>query len=297
MKIHAVIFTLALAIAGMQSVPAQTFKKVKVAKNAPVVQVASGGSSVWALGSNGNPYRFNGKVFTLASTISLSQIKVGGGNAYQADEVWGLSSSGLIYRASKSGSTWTFSQIPGALSVVEVSPGYQDSCHPYEVWGLNSGSQIYRYNYCMAHFEQQAGSLCEIRVGGGQVWGAECGPRTYRFSFANGNFFQIPNGFQAIPQLSVGPNGQAWAEDTGTGLLYKFDDFSGFASFGCCANQVEAGGNGVWLLDGSDVYRFEPSTLHFVQVFGAALSSLSVGNGGGVWGINSSHQVYAFSTP
>src|SRR5262249_53225412 len=160
------------------------FKRVKVAKNAPIVQVSSGGVSVWALGSNGNPYRFNGKTFVLANTISLSQIKVGGGSANQADEVWGLNSSGLIYRASKSGSKWTFSQIPGALTEVEVGPGYQEGCYPYEVWGLSSSSQVYRYNYCSGQFSQQPGTLCEIRVGGGQVWGAQCGSNTFRFVFA-----------------------------------------------------------------------------------------------------------------
>ena len=287
-----------LGIACIQSASAQTFKKVKVAGIAPIVQVASGGSSAWALASNGHPYVFKGKTFALANSITLSQIAVGGGNAAQADEVWGLTSAGLIYHASKSGTTWTFSQVPGLLDLVQVGPGYQDSCHPYETWGLNTGSQIYRYNYCTGLFEQQSGFLCDIHVGGtGQVWGAECGPRTYRFNFVNKSFDQIPNGFTAFPQLSVGPNGQVWAEDTGSGLLYKFDDFSGFANFGCCVNHVEAGGNGVWILDGTDVYRFEPSTLFFVQVFGTSLTSLTVGSGGGVWGINASKQVYAFSTP
>src|SRR5262249_9167496 len=152
----------------------------------------------------------------------------GGGSANQADEVWGLNSSGLIYRASKSGSKWTFSQIPGALTEVEVGPGYQEGCYPYEVWGLSSSSQVYRYNYCSGQFSQQPGTLCEIRVGGGQVWGAQCGSNTFRFVFASGTFKPIANSFTAIPQLSVGPNGQVWAEDTGSGFLYKFDDFSGF---------------------------------------------------------------------
>jgi hypothetical protein len=39
----------------------------------------------------------------------------------------------------------------------------------------------------------------------------------------------------------------------------------------------------------------EPSTLNFVRVPGS-LISISTGNAG-VWGINSSHQVLAFSTP
>jgi hypothetical protein len=118
MKTNSIILALALGIACMQSASAQTFKKVNVNNNTPLAQVASGGNSVWALANNGNPYRFNGTAFVLANPISLSQIAVGGGNAAQADAVWGLNSSGSIYRASKSGASWIFSQVPGVLAVI-----------------------------------------------------------------------------------------------------------------------------------------------------------------------------------
>jgi hypothetical protein len=296
-KSLAIILALVLGMACTRSASAQTFKKVKVNKNAPIVQVASGGASAWALASNGNPYIFNGKIFVLASSISLSQIAVGGGNVAQADEVWALNSSGSIYRATKNGSSWTFSQVPGVLDLIDVGPGYRDSCHPYEVWGLNTGSQIYRYNYCTSQFDQQSGFLCDIHVGGGDIWGAECGPNVFRFNFSTGVFDPITNQFSAFPQLTVGSNGDAWATDTSDSIVYKYDDaFEGFVSFGCCVTQIQAG-NGVWALDGSNIYRWEPSALKFGQVFGASLVSVSVGSGGGVWGINSSHQVFAFSTP
>jgi hypothetical protein len=291
------MLALVLGIAYTQSGSAQTFKKVKVSNNTPVVQVSSGGASAWALASNGNPYRFNGKSFVLANSISLSQIAVGGGNAAQADAVWGLNSSGSIFRASKSGTSWIFSQVPGVLDLIEVGPGYQDSCHPYEVWGLNTGSQIYRYNFCGNSFEQQPGFLCDIRVGGGDIWGAQCGPNTYRFNFSTGVFDQINSPFVAFPALTVGPNGEVWVTDTGTSELYRYDPFfSGFRNIVCCASQVQAGGDGVWALSGNNVYRLEPNTLTFAQIPGS-LAQVSVGSGGGVWGINSSHQVYAFTTP
>jgi hypothetical protein len=119
-KSLAIILALVLGMACTQFAPAQTFKKVKVGGSAPIVQVASGGASVWALASNGNPYRFNGKSFAFANTISLSQLAVGGGNAAQADAVWGLNSSGNIFRASKSGTSWIFSQVPGVLPAEPV---------------------------------------------------------------------------------------------------------------------------------------------------------------------------------
>jgi len=289
------ILAVALGIACLQSASAQTFKNVKVNGNAPLVQVASGGTSVWALASNGKPYIFNGRTFGLANNISLSQIAVGGGNAAQADEVWALNSSGSIYHASKVLTSWVFSQVPGVLDLIQVGPGYQP-CHPYEVWGLNSGSQIYRYSYCTGSFEQQPGFLCDIHVGGGDIWGAECGPKVYRFNFSTKVFDQIHDSFGAFPALTVGPNGGVWAIDTSNAVAYQYDAFSGFQGVECCVTQMQAGGNGVWALWGSSIFRLEPSSLSFVQIPGA-LVSLSVGSGGGVWGINSSHQVFAFSTP
>jgi Tectonin domain len=292
------VLALAVGIASIQSAPAQTFKKVKVAGSVPIVQVASGGASVWALASNGNPYIFKGKSFALANTISLSQIAVGGGNSAQADEVWGLNSSGSIYRAHKSGTSWVFSPVAGSLDGIVVGPGYQDACHPYEVWGLNPSAQIYRYNYCSSGFDQEPGILCDIHVGGGEVWGADCGPDVFRFDFSTGVFDQISDPFGAFPALTVGPNG-VWAIDTSSSLVYQYDDFLGFENIACCSlsfQVIQAGGDGVWALSANNIYRLVHVASSFVQVPGA-LVSISVGSGGGVWGINSSHQVFAFSTP
>jgi len=289
------VLALVLGLACTQSALAQTFKKVKVAKNAPVSQVAAGGASIWAL-ANGSAYRFNGKSFVIVGGPSLTQIAVGGGNATQADEVWGLNSHGSIFRATKNGSIWNFLQVTGLLDLIQVGPGYRDSCHPYEVWGLNTASQIYRYNYCSSQFDQEPGFLCDLHVGGGDIWGAECGPNVYRFNFTTGVFDPITNQFSAFPQLTVGSNGDVWATDTSDSLVYKYDDGAqGFMSFGCCVTQIQAG-NGTWILDGQNIYSWEPSALKFGQVFGQ-LTSISVGSGGGVWGINSSHQVYEFTMP
>jgi Tectonin domain len=296
-KSFVAMLVLALGIAYMQSASAQSFKRVTVSNNTPLAQVASGGASVWALASNGNPYIFNGTSFVLANTISLSQIAVGGGNAAQADAVWALNSSGSIYRAHNNGTSWVFSQVPGSLDLVEVGPGYQDRCHPYEVWGLNTGSQIYRYNFCTKSFDQEPGFLCDIHVGGGDIWGAACGPNVYRFNFSTGNFDPILDPFGAFPTLTVGPGGVEWAIDTSTSDVYRYDDSAGFVNLGCCLTQIQAGGNGVWGVKGNNtVYRWEASAQHFGQVAGL-LTSISVGSGGGVWGINSSQQVFRFTTP
>jgi hypothetical protein len=291
------LLAFALAITCMQSAPAQTFKQKNVDGNAPLVQVASGGASVWALGSDGRPYVFNGKNFALANNISLSQIAVGGGNRSQADTVWALNSSGSIYRARKSGASWVFSQVPGALDLIEVGPGYQDGCHPYEVWGLNTSAQIYRYDFCGRNFVQVPGILCDIKVGAGDIWGADCGPDVFRFKFSTGFFNQISDPFGAFPALTVGPNEVIWAVDTSNSVVYQYNDFLGFIDSGYTFAQIQAGGNGIWGLGSTgNIFRWDSSALGFAQVPGS-LVSISVGSGGGVWGINSSHQVFAFTTP
>ena len=50
------MLALVLGIACAQPAPAQTFKRAKVQGGAALVQVSSGGASVWALASNGKPY-------------------------------------------------------------------------------------------------------------------------------------------------------------------------------------------------------------------------------------------------
>lgn len=289
------VLALVLGIACTQSAPAQTFRNVKVAGNIPVSQVAAGGVSVWAL-ANGSPYLFNGKNFVTEHGPALTQIDVGGGNAAQPDELWGINSQGSIYRGVKSGAKWSFSQVPGVLDLIHVGPGYRDGCHPYEVWGLNQFGQIYRFNYCSSQFDQEPGALCDIHVGGGDIWGVDCGPDAFRFNFTTGVFDQIPTQFSAIAQLAVGASGEVWANDTSDSIVYKYnDDANAFVSFGCCVSQIEAG-NGTWILDGQNIYRWEPSAKKFGQVAGQ-LISIGVGSGGGVWGVNSSHKVYEFTMP
>jgi hypothetical protein len=287
---------LVLWIAGTQSAPAQTFKHVFVKGGAPLAQIAAGGASVWARASNGNPYLLKGKQFVLANSISLTQIAVSGGNAFQADTVWGLNSAGSIYKAAKSGTTWVFSQVPGVLDFIAVGAGYQDSCHPYEVWGLNTGSEIFRYNFCLNSFDQAPGFLCQIQVGSGDIRGTECGPNVYRFNFSTLSFHQMSN--LNLTQLTVGPNGMWGITASPSGNVVQFDDeaHNFYAVGGEPATQIQAGGNGVWGISSSQqIFRLDPSTLSFVHIPGAFVS-ISVGTGGGVWGLDSSGKAFAFTT-
>lgn len=297
---YRLLFGALVGMACTQSSPAQTFKRVPVNGGAALVQIAPGGASVWARASNGKPYIFKTNKFVRANNIALTQIAVGGGNMVQADAVWGLDSSNRIYTGAKSGSTWVFSQVPGVLDFIAVGPGYEDSCHPYEVWGLNPAAQIFRYNYCLQNWEQIAGTLSTMAVGGGDVWGLNGSGLPFVFNFATLSFeapSDVPG--RTYSQITVGPYG-AWAIDR-TADVYVYDNLLfEFFFVGVGIDQMQAGGNGVWGINhthsGHRIFRFQPSTLTFVQMADQALS-LSVGSGGGVWGLDSSGKAYAFSTP
>jgi hypothetical protein len=293
-KSLAVILAFVLGMVCAQSAPAQTFKRVKVNGGAALVQIAAGGASVWARASNGNPYILKGKLFVLANSISLSQIAVGGGNTFQADAVWGLDSSGNIYKATKSGTTWVFSQAPGVLEFIAVGIGYNDNCHPYEVWGLYATS-IYRYNFCIQDWDNVPGSLNTLAVGGGEIWGINGSGTSFRFNFNTLLFDQSFGG--NFVQIAVDPNG-VWA-NLGNSVLAVFDRSRGDFQLGITlpATQIQAGGNGIWGIDNHQhIFRLRPSTgpSYFLDT---PLVSISVGSGGGVWGLNSSGQAFAFSTP
>jgi hypothetical protein len=285
---------LVVGIACPRSAPAQTFKQVKVKGGAALTQIAAGGASVWALASNRHPYIYKSPQFVLANSISLSKIVVGGGDVHQADAVWGLDSSGSIYSATKSGTSWVFSKVPGVLDFIAVGSGYNDSCHPYEVWGLQAAS-IYRYNFCIKDWENVPGSLNTLTVGGGEIWGINANTTLFRFNL-NTLLFDQSFGDNFV-QIAVGPNG-VWA-NIAHSLLVVFDYSSGVFNFGAgiSATQIQAGGNGTWGIDDSQqIFRLWPSTAPSFFP-GTPLVSISVGSGGGVWGLDSSGKAYVFSTP
>jgi hypothetical protein len=283
------MLALILGMVCAQSALAQSFKPVTVQGGAALGQISSGGASVWALGSNHHPYIYKKPQFVLANNVSLTQIAVGGGNVAQADTVWGLDSAGRIYHAHKNGTSWVFSRVPGVLDFIAVGIGYQDNCHPYEVWGLNPAASIFRYNFCVKNWDQVPGTLGTLAVGGGDIWGLNGDGSLFWFNFSLKGFFQE---FTNCTQFAVGPtdvfalNGYVW-EVLASRPLESQE----------VLNQVQAGGDGVWAIGLSKaLYRLDPGEYGFFMVPGA-LVSISVGSGGGVWGLDISGKPYVFTTP
>ena len=270
---------------------AQTFQNVQVEGAVPLAQVAAGGASVWAIDTKGFPYLYQGQ-FNVVSNILLTQIAVGGGNSFQADEVWALDSLDRIYIGSSGEMGWNFTQVQGALSQIAVGAGYS-SCHPYEVWGISSSSQIFRFDFCAGHFEQVPGLLKQLSVGGGDVWGVSKSNQIFHYNPQTNRFKQVPG---LLTQITVGVDGVCGINALGE--IYQFDPSTQrFFQLPGRLNQIRAGGNGIWgISPTSQIYRLDPSTQSFVQVSGL-LTAISVGTGGGVWGISASNLVYAFITP
>ncbi|MBI3476060.1 MAG: hypothetical protein HY010_10025 [Acidobacteria bacterium] len=296
------LLALAVGLICIQAATAQSFKRVPVKGSVPIVQIAAGDSSVWALASNGHPYVYKGGQFAMAKNLVLTQIAAGGGSLTQPDAVWGISAAGNVYSATLTGTKWVFSLMPGVLDFIAVGIGYADDCHPYEVWGLNTAAFIYRYNYCLQNWEQAPGTLGTIAVGGGEVWGIG-GGLPFVFNFSTLSFDPPPDASnRSYVDITVGPFG-AWAKRSFTGDpdVYLYDKLLfEFSPEGDYLDQIKAGGNGVWGLGSAHssifISHFEPSTLKFVEISREKLTSISVGNSG-VWGINGSHEVYSFSTP
>jgi hypothetical protein len=293
-KYSLLLFAVVLGAACAQFAAAQQFRNVSVQGNAALAQVASGGNSVWALDTSGNPYLLEAGVFTKQESIALTQIAVGGGNSFQPDQVWALDASDHIYVASEGPSGYIFNQISGFLTQIVVGPGYIDDCHAYEVWGINSAGAIFRFDSCNAEFVNVPGVLSQISVGGGDVWGVNKSSKAFKLDFSTFTFNAVPGKFTHV---SVGPNG-VWALNAAQDVYQLNLATQKFAIMpNQSLTQISAGGNGVWGINSAGhIFRLDNSTQSFVQIAGG-LASISVGTGGGVWGVNSAHDVFVFTNP
>jgi hypothetical protein len=288
-KLLLVMLVVVVWVSGLQLGSAQTFQNVPVNGGASLTQLSTGGTSIWALDTAGQPYIYQAGGFVAAGNVSLAQIAVAGGNSVQVDEVWGLDSSGQIYVGSPSDSGWQFFQVPGLLAQIAVGAGYS-KCYPYEVWGISASNQIYRFNHCNQQFEQIPGLLTQLTVGGGAIWGINSSNHIFRFDSPSQTFKQVPG---RLIQVTVGVDG-VWGINS-SGYVYQFDPATQrFVQLPGVLSRIAAGGNGVWGLTARGaIYRFDPSAQRFVSVPGV-LAQIAVGYGGGVWGINASRQAYAF---
>jgi hypothetical protein len=77
-KSLAIVLVLVLGMTYVQSALAQRFNQVSVKGKIPLIQVAPGGTSVWALASSGHPYVYKNKQFIPANQIFLCQIGLPG---------------------------------------------------------------------------------------------------------------------------------------------------------------------------------------------------------------------------
>jgi hypothetical protein len=268
---------------------AQHFEQVK----GTLAQVSAGRNEVFGVDTKANVWRYHPttKSFAKIAGVSLAQVAVGGGSVTQLDEVWGINSSFNVYRFNYT--TKSFDQIPGAaLTQITVGVGNEDQCHPYEVWGIASNQEVFRYDYCANKFNQSANSfLTSIATGASDVWGT-INSEAYHYSFGQEQFVQTAG---TMAEIAVGVN-DVWGID-GSGDLYRYDpNNGGWNSFGSPVNQVAAGGDGVWVLSEGTVWRFDSSAEAFLEVPGE-LQSITVGSGAGIFGVNSSNQVFTWVRP
>jgi hypothetical protein len=230
--------------------------------------------------------------FQLIPGQQLISIAAGGGTLVQPDEVWGLSATHQIFRL---GSNGAFQQVPGLLTQITVGPGYE-ACHPAEVWGLNSSSDVFRFDFCSGQFHLAASHLLiQISVGEHEVWGLNAVGAIFHWNFNTFVFENVPG---VLNQISAGPAGVVWGVDTAGKVFRLSRDREGakFLEVGGPLAVVSVGGNGVFALDFQQgILHFDESAQQFVPVLGL-LDSITVGNGGGVWGLSGGQGVFVFKT-
>jgi hypothetical protein len=290
----------AMAVA---SAGAQTFEPVP---GTTAAELSAGGSLMWAAGPAVSQYlglyQFNAasQQFNIAPSIYSATFASGGGNLYQPDATWAVDYSGYIFSYNAATQTWNCCQYYPNVQGVSIGPGYIDSaCHPYEVWmvtSLYASTPLQRYNYCTSVFDKITGTvgLSQVATGGGEVWALDASGHVYRFVPSTSQFTLMTG---TLTQIAVGVDG-VWGLNS-SGQIFEFNPVTQvFNRITGTLSSISVGGNGVWGLNAAhQVFRYEASTRKFIQIAGASLSSISVGTGAGVWGIDSATKdVMAFVT-
>jgi hypothetical protein len=286
---------------------AQHFEQVTVKGGGTLAHVAAGRNEVFGLESSGAIWRYNSSTTSFDRIKgSLQQIAVGGGTRWQLDQIWGIT-RGEVYQFNYTTKVFDHISAP-AISQIAVGEGVEDSCHPYEVWGVVAGSSINRYNYCSNSFEViDTGAWTQVGTGGGTVWATEIqgtgGPAApLIYDVALGGFLDVGEGVgNSLKQFAVGVN-DMWAINSSNQIVqWDWNTSNGFVANveiqGTLA-QIAAGGDGVWgvAANSNEIFRLDESSDTFVQVPGA-LTSIAVGSGAGVWGVDSSGDVFTFVRP
>jgi hypothetical protein len=231
---------------------------------------------------------------------SLSQIAAG------RNEVWGLNSSGEIYRFNAK--TKKFAQIKiagmsGKSSLLsQIAVGGGSLLQSDEVWGvgpiIDGQGAVYRFNYstnafdclsqgfgCVAMEQIAVGEGDEDAFDGGsdgchpyEVWGIVFSEGTsngtWRYNYCTSQFDRIP-----LPQgsttnfthIATG-GGDTWALDANA-HIWHYNQYENLwfqvtnGGFDGTLQQITVGVNDVWGLDGNGtVYRYDPNNATFVLV-------------------------------
>ncbi len=270
---------------------AQEFLQVK----STLTSVSAGRNEVFGVDSKSAVWRYHAtsKSFGKIAKASLVSVVVGGGTASQVDEVWGLApNNGDVYRFNYT--TKAFDNQGNSLAQIVVGVGYQDKCHPYEVWGLNSAGNVFRYNYCTNVFDTGFNVLLtQVATGGGDVWGLSSSGQIFLYNFVSQKFTEVSG---TLTQISVGVN-EVWGVNSANDVFQYDPATRKFNKVDGDTVQVLAGGDGVWMNNTiNGIVRYDSTSGEFGNNT-SFLTSIAVGSGAGVFGIDSAGHVYTFVRP
>jgi len=196
--------------------------------------------------------------------------------------VMGVNSAGAIFQYA-GGGTWT--QVPGGLSQISVGSATQ-------VWGVNSASQVFTYNGNTNAWTLIPGVLSNVSVNAsGVVYGVNSSGNIFKYA-GNGQWTSIPG---SLKQISVGSDGSVWGVQPG-GQIFKYNGNGSWTQIPGGLSEISvSSGNLVWGVNsanqvfnynGNNGWNYVAGTLDDVAVYN-----------GGVWGTNSSSNVFLNALP
>jgi hypothetical protein len=205
-----------------------------------LTSVSVGKEYVWALNgttvySTKIPYRWSYYANTgwTQRSGNITQLSVGD------TEVWGVNSSGQIFRRPLDGSG-DWSQVSGTMTSVTVGDTF--------VWGMN-GSSIYytrtsNFNWIPV---SNPNNITKIAIGSEEVWGVTASGQVFRRSVSGiGNWDSVSGPGATLTSITIG-EGYMWGLAGGTPYTTRLEGFLGTSSLAPMVVRAEAGNGKVTL--------------------------------------------------
>ncbi|HWP38354.1 MAG TPA: hypothetical protein VNL18_12455, partial [Gemmatimonadales bacterium] len=250
-------------------------------------------NNVWAAGSGGTIYRYNGTSWSLETTVATSQIRAIWG-ASESD-VWAVGGSGGIFHYN--GSTWAADPASGVVTTVTLFGVWGSA--PNDVWAVGASGVVLHYDGTSWTAVNPA-AASGISFWGG-VWGssrdtvfaAGTGGNIIRYDGTSWSLHATIPGSPVLYRLWGASGRDVFVVGSG-GTSYRFDGTS-WSQITLPSGYTSAHLYGVWGTAANDVYAVGSPTggvatlLRFNGTSWSPMVSRMPNSAYGLWGTNAGH--------